>query len=48
MKTVIVDAFTSNPGDLSWDSIAQITDLTSIHALLRTNCSNASKMPKRY
>ena len=28
MKTVIVDAFTSNPGDLSWDSIAQITDLT--------------------
>jgi glycerate dehydrogenase len=28
MKTVIVDAFTSNPGDLSWDSIEQLTSLT--------------------
>lgn len=28
MKTVILDAFTSNPGDLSWDALRALTDLT--------------------
>jgi glycerate dehydrogenase len=27
MKTVILDAYTANPGDLSWDAIAEISDL---------------------
>ena len=28
MKTVILDAFTSNPGDLSWEALRALTDLT--------------------
>ena len=28
MKTVILDAFTANPGDLSWEALRAITDLT--------------------
>ena len=27
MKTIILDAFTANPGDLNWDAIDQITEL---------------------
>ena len=28
MKIVILDAFTSNPGDLSWDAIEEMGELT--------------------
>ena len=28
MKIVILDAFTSNPGDLSWDTIEEMGELT--------------------
>lgn len=28
MKIVVLDGFTANPGDLSWDGIAQYGDLT--------------------
>ena len=28
MKIVILDAFTSNPGDLSWDAIKELGELT--------------------
>ena len=28
MKIVILDSYTENPGDLSWDGIARLGDLT--------------------
>ena len=28
MKIVVLDGFTENPGDLSWDALGQLGDLT--------------------
>ena len=29
MKIVILDAYTANPGDLSWDALGQLGELTA-------------------
>ena len=37
MKLVVLDGYTENPGDLSWDALKEFGDLTSMTELPSQN-----------
>ena len=45
MKIVILDAYTSNPGDLNWDKMEALGDLTVY--VIPENCVSVLSMRRR-
>ena len=45
MKIVVLDGYTENPGDLSWDELAKLGDLTVYD---RTPVNDEAEIIRRY
>ena len=45
MKIVILDGFTENPGDLSWDGFRNLGELDRKSTRLNSSHNNQSRMP---
>lgn len=48
MKIVVLDGYTENPGDLSWDDLKALGDLTVYDRTAADQIVNRTEMPRLF